>query len=197
MATQEQRPSFGHDIRPLFRPTDVSAMKQMFDLSSYDDVRGNAANIYEALSDGSMPCDGAWPSEQVQLVPGVDGGGLPAMSREDVRAKRVYEPAAPEDGYRVLVDHIWPRGVSKERAKLDEWAKELAPSEELREWFNHVPERFPEFRRRYRAELKSQTKELDELRARARKGRVTVVYAARDEEHNNGIVVAGVLRDGS
>lgn len=119
------------------------------------------------------------------------------MSGEDVRVKRVYEPAASQDGYRVLVDHIWPRGVSKERAKLDEWAKELAPSAELREWFDHVPDRFPEFRRRYRAELKSQRQELGALREHARKGRVTVVYAARDEEHNNAVVVAEVLRDGS
>lgn len=114
----------------------------------------------------------------------------------DVRTKRVYEPAANADGYRVLVDHIWPRGVSKERAKLDEWAKELAPSGELREWFDHVPARFPEFRSRYRKELRSQADELDALRKRARTGRVTVVYAARDEEHNNAVVVAEVLRDG-
>ena len=118
------------------------------------------------------------------------------MTDEDVRAKRVYEPAAPDDGYRVLVDHIWPRGVSREHAKLDEWARQLAPSGELREWFNHIPKRFPEFRKRYRAELKSQTKELDALRARARKGRVTIVYAARDQEHNNAVVVAEALRDG-
>ena len=118
------------------------------------------------------------------------------MTDEDVRAKRVYEPAAPDDGYRVLIDHIWPRGVSHEHAKLDEWARQLAPSDELREWFNHIPKRFPEFRKRYRAELKSQTKELDALRARARKGRVTIVYAARDQEHNNAVVVAEALRDG-
>lgn len=113
----------------------------------------------------------------------------------DVRTKRVYEPAADDDGYRVLVDHVWPRGVSKERAKLDEWAKELAPSGELRTWFDHVPERFPAFRSRYREELKSQADELDALRERARKGRVTVVYAARDEEHNNAAVVAETLLD--
>jgi uncharacterized protein YeaO (DUF488 family) len=108
----------------------------------------------------------------------------------------VYEPAAGDDGYRVLVDHIWPRGVSRERARLDEWAKELAPSGELRTWFDHVPERFPEFRSRYREELRSQAAELDELRRRAGEGRVTVVYAARDEEHNNAVVVAELLLDG-
>ena len=129
-------------------------------------------------------------------VPSVDGCGRSPVTDDDVRAKRVYEPAAPDDGYRVLVDHIWPRGVSREHAKLDEWARQLAPSGELREWFNHIPKRFPEFRKRYRAELKSQTKELDALRARARKGRVTIVYAARDQEHNNAVVVAEALRDG-
>lgn len=115
----------------------------------------------------------------------------------DVQTKRVYEPASPEDGYRVLTDHIWPRGVSKERAALDEWDKDLAPSTELREWFNHIPDRFPEFRTRFRDELKAHEAKLDELRSRARTGRVTIVYAARDEEHNNAVVVAGVLlRDG-
>lgn len=114
----------------------------------------------------------------------------------DVRAKRVYDPAEEEDGYRVLIDHIWPRGVSKERAKLDEWARELAPSDDLRRWFDHVPERFPEFRSRYRAELDEEAEKLTELRDRADKGRVTIVYAARDEEHNNGVVLAELLREG-
>ncbi len=114
----------------------------------------------------------------------------------DVRSKRVYEPVADDDGYRVLVDHVWPRGVSRQRARLDEWARELAPSDELRRWFNHIPARFAEFRSRYCEELKAHAEKLDELRDRARKGRVTVVYAARDEEHNNGIVVAALLRDG-
>lgn len=114
----------------------------------------------------------------------------------DVEAKRAYEPAADGDGYRVLVDHVWPRGVSKERAKLDEWARELAPSDELRRWFDHVPERFAEFRRRYREELEGEGEKLGELRERAGEGRVTVVYAARDEEHNNGVVLAELLREG-
>jgi uncharacterized protein YeaO (DUF488 family) len=114
--------------------------------------------------------------------------------RLDVHTKRVYEPAEPDDGYRVLIDHIWPRGVSKERADLNEWARELAPSDDLRKWFNHIPDRFPEFRSRYRDELKSHTDKLDELRDRARKQRVTIVYAARDEQHNNAVVLAGMLR---
>jgi uncharacterized protein YeaO (DUF488 family) len=112
----------------------------------------------------------------------------------DVRAKRIYDPAEPGDGYRVLIDHIWPRGVSKERARLDQWARELAPSDELRRWFDHVPERFGEFRSRYRKELAAHSELLEDLRDRAREGRVTIVYAARDEQHNNAVVVCEQLR---
>lgn len=119
----------------------------------------------------------------------------PSMSEPTIRAKRVYDAAEPEDGYRVLIDHIWPRGISKERAALDEWAKELAPSAELRRWFNHIPQRFPEFRERYRAELQAHGAELDELRAHAQEKRVTVVYAARDTEHNNAVVLVELLQE--
>lgn len=111
-----------------------------------------------------------------------------------VRTKRAYERAEPSDGYRVLVDRLWPRGVSKDEAQLDEWARELAPSPELRKWFGHVPERFEEFRRRYRAELEPQEEKLRELRRRARGHTVTLVYGARDTEHNGAVVLAGLLR---
>jgi uncharacterized protein YeaO (DUF488 family) len=114
----------------------------------------------------------------------------------DVRLKRAYEPAAPSDGYRVLIDRLWPRGVSRERAHLDEWARELAPSTELREWFAHDPARYPEFRHRYEDELAAQSGKLRELRRRAREGTLTLVYAARDTEHNDAVVVAEVLRRG-
>ena len=114
----------------------------------------------------------------------------------DVQTKRIYEPADRADGYRVLIDHVWPRGVSRERAQLDEWARGLAPSDELRKWFDHVPERFPEFRARYRRELSRHAEPVDELRSRAKKGRVTIVYAARDEKHNNAAVLAELVRDG-
>jgi len=113
----------------------------------------------------------------------------------EVRLKRAYDPAEPGDGYRVLVDRLWPRGVSKERARLDEWARELAPSTELRTWFGHDPERFAEFERRYRAELAAQGQKLDELRRLARKGTLTLVSAARDEEHNDAVVLADLLRE--
>jgi len=113
-----------------------------------------------------------------------------------VRLKRAYEPAASSDGYRVLVDRLWPRGVRREEARLDEWAKELAPSAALRRWFAHDPERFGEFRRRYTAELAAHEEKLGELRRRARNGTLTLVYGARDEEHNDAVVLAELLRAG-
>jgi uncharacterized protein YeaO (DUF488 family) len=113
-----------------------------------------------------------------------------------VRLKRVYEPAAASDGYRVLIDRLWPRGVSRERADLDEWDRELAPSAELRQWFGHEPSRFAEFRRRYEEELRPKRSSIAELRRRAREGTVTLVYSARDPEHNDAVVLAEVLRRG-
>lgn len=118
------------------------------------------------------------------------------MPSLEIRTKRVYDDPTPGDGYRVLIDHVWPRGVSRERAKLDEWARELAPSDELRRWFDHVPERFAEFRARYRKELAEHADRLAELRRRARAEPLTIVYAARDREHNDAVVLAELLRDG-
>ncbi len=114
----------------------------------------------------------------------------------DIRLKRAYVAASPSDGYRVLVDRLWPRGVSKERARLDEWEKELPPSAELREWFGHEPTRFPEFRRRYISELAHSRPRLTALRRRAREGTLTLVYSAKDETHNDAVVLAEVLRRG-
>jgi uncharacterized protein YeaO (DUF488 family) len=114
----------------------------------------------------------------------------------DVRMKRVYEPAASEDGYRVLIDRLWPRGVSRERAQLDEWDRELPPSSELRQWFGHEPSRFEEFRRRYIEELRNERPRIARLRRRARDGTLTLVYSARDTEHNDAVVLAEVLRRG-
>ena len=113
-----------------------------------------------------------------------------------VRAKRIYDAPEAGDGYRVLVDHVWPRGASREAAQLDDWLRELAPSDALRKWFDHVPERFKEFHVRYRDELGAQSELLDDLRRRARKKPLTILYAARDREHNNGVVVAELIRDG-
>jgi uncharacterized protein YeaO (DUF488 family) len=114
----------------------------------------------------------------------------------DVRLKRAYDPAEPADGHRVLIDRLWPRGVSRDRAKLDDWEKELSPSTELRQWFAHEPERFAEFRRRYIEELRKQRPRLASLQRRARQGTLTLVYAAHDTEHNDAVVLAEVLRRG-
>jgi uncharacterized protein YeaO (DUF488 family) len=119
-----------------------------------------------------------------------------STKRIDVRLKRAYEPAAASDGYRVLIDRLWPRGITRDAARLDEWARELAPSGELRRWFGHDPKRFAEFRRRYTAELGGQEEKLRELRRRARGGPLTLVYGAHDTEHNDAVVLAQILRAG-
>ncbi|QGM97058.1 DUF488 domain-containing protein [Methylocystis parvus] len=111
--------------------------------------------------------------------------------------KRAYEPATESDGARVLVDRLWPRGLSKEKAKIDYWAKDVAPSHELRRWFGHEAARWEEFRERYHEELKGPgaQEEIELLRAMARKGRLTLLYAARDEEKNNAAVLRDYLRE--
>ena len=114
----------------------------------------------------------------------------------DVRLKRAYDPSVPADGYRVLIDRLWPRGVSRDRAEIDEWEHELAPSAALRQWFGHEPSRFEEFRRRYIEELRDERPRIAELRRRARAGTLTLVYSARDTEHNDAVVLADVLRRG-
>ena len=111
----------------------------------------------------------------------------------NVRLKRAYEPPEKQDGARILVDRLWPRGVSKEEAQLDEWIKEIAPSAELRTWFGHDPRRWDEFRERYRAELAEHSEKLKDLRRRAREGPITLVYSARDEVHNDAIVLRNVI----
>jgi uncharacterized protein YeaO (DUF488 family) len=111
-----------------------------------------------------------------------------------LRVKRVYEPRAKADGHRILVDRLWPRGLTKKRAAVDEWLKELAPSTELRRWFQHDPKRWPEFQKRYRRELRAQNAVLREIVDRATRGTVTLLYGARDEAHNDAVVLAAVLR---
>lgn len=110
-----------------------------------------------------------------------------------VRLKRAYEPAAAGDGARVLVDRLWPRGVRKEDAALHSWAKDLAPSDVLRRWFGHDPSRWDEFRRRYRSELAEQRDAVAVLRSLARQGTLTLVYGARDTEHNEAVVLRNVI----
>jgi uncharacterized protein YeaO (DUF488 family) len=112
-----------------------------------------------------------------------------------IQIKRIYEPPEPSDGFRVLVDRLWPRGIAKERAGLDLWMKEIAPSTELRRWFGHDPERWTEFQARYRAELHEHGAELAQLRSHARKGTVTLLFGARDFEHNEAVVLREILAE--
>jgi uncharacterized protein YeaO (DUF488 family) len=111
-----------------------------------------------------------------------------------IKLKRVYEPASGVDGTRIFVDRLWPRGLRKEDAAIDHWCKELAASTALRQWFGHKPERWEEFRKRYKAEIAEQPEALAELRSFARKGPITMLFAAHDELHNNAVVLHELLR---
>ena len=115
------------------------------------------------------------------------------LAAKNVKLKRAYEPPAAGDGTRILVDRLWPRGVSKADAAIDQWQKAIAPSTTLRKWFGHDPERWQEFRRRYADEIHKNRKQLDELRACARSDRITLVFAAHDTTHNNAVVLREVL----
>jgi uncharacterized protein YeaO (DUF488 family) len=110
-----------------------------------------------------------------------------------IKLKRAYEAASDDDGVRILVERLWPRGISKEKAKIDEWLKELSPSPELRKWFGHDPERWKEFQKRYRKELDQHQEMAKDLKRRARGKTITFVYAARDEEHNSALLLKEYL----
>lgn len=110
-----------------------------------------------------------------------------------INIKRVYEKPAASDGKRILIDRLWPRGLSKEKAKIDLWLKEVAPSNSLRKWFGHDPAKWGEFKKRYKAELKKNKNAFAELRAKA-KGKATLVYGAKDREHNDAVVLREVLK---
>lgn len=111
-----------------------------------------------------------------------------------IQLKRVYEPPAADDGERILVERLWPRGLSKERAAVDVWLKEVAPSPGLRRWFGHDPDRWEEFRRRYWEELGHNPDAVKVLKQKARRGTVTLVYAARDQEHNGALALQQFLK---
>jgi uncharacterized protein YeaO (DUF488 family) len=117
----------------------------------------------------------------------------PTVPASHIRLKRVYEPPSPEDGLRVLVDRLWPRGLRKADAAIDRWMKDIAPSTELRQWFGHDPERWQEFRRRYARELRQHATTIDELHELAQHKTVTLVFGARDEEHNDAVALREVL----
>lgn len=107
--------------------------------------------------------------------------------------KRAYDAPLPSDGYRVLVDRLWPRGLSRKKLKIDAWMKDLAPSNELRQWFHKDETQWAEFEKRYFRELEAQPDLLNELKAKARLGQVTLVFAKRDEQHNNAVALKGFL----
>jgi len=109
--------------------------------------------------------------------------------------KRVYEEAQEQDGYRLLVDRLWPRGVSKEKAQINEWNKELAPSTELRKWFDHIPERFEEFAKRYEQELSQHQSELSRIAQLASTQKLCLLYGAKDEQHNQAVVLKKILEN--
>jgi uncharacterized protein YeaO (DUF488 family) len=116
-----------------------------------------------------------------------DGASVP------IALKRIYEPVAKDDGARILVDRLWPRGLATAKARLDLWLRDIAPSDELRHWFGHDPKRWPEFKRRYRAELKGRSDELKPIRDALGKGKVTLLFAAKDEAHNNAVVLKEIV----
>jgi uncharacterized protein YeaO (DUF488 family) len=111
-----------------------------------------------------------------------------------IDTKRVYEPPDKEDGIRILVDRLWPRGLTKEKAKVDLWLKEIAPSTELRKWFGHDPDKWKEFRKRYADELKKNKEQVLLLKEQITKGKVTLLYGAKDEEHNEALVLKDWLK---
>jgi uncharacterized protein YeaO (DUF488 family) len=111
----------------------------------------------------------------------------------EIKLKRVYEKSAKEDGTRILVDRLWPRGLTKLKANVDIWLKEIAPSTELRKWFHHDPEKWDEFKKRYRRELENKEELIEALKKELKAGTVTLLYGAKDEEHNEALVLKELL----
>ncbi len=111
-----------------------------------------------------------------------------------IKIKRAYDPVSKDDGRRILVDRLWPRGLSKERLELDRWAKELAPSTELRKWFAHDPHKWTEFQERYKKELDGHEEAINEIADEAKAKSVTLIYGAKDQIHNEAVVLLGVIQ---
>jgi uncharacterized protein YeaO (DUF488 family) len=117
--------------------------------------------------------------------------------REMIKIKRIYDPPASGDGKRILIDRLWPRGLKKEDAKIDEWLRELAPSTELRKWFGHDPEKWVEFKRRFFSELRGRRDLADNIAKAARKGTVTLLFASKEERFNNAAAVKEFIETGA
>lgn len=112
-----------------------------------------------------------------------------------IKVKRIYEAPSKEDGFRILIDRLWPRGVSKEKAKIDLWFKDIAPSDALRKWFGHKEDRWQEFKKKYIKELEGKSQLLKQLNITAKKGDVTLLFAAKDTERNNAIVLKDIMEN--
>ncbi len=110
-----------------------------------------------------------------------------------IKIKRVYDPVLPDDGKRILVDRLWPRGINKGKARIDEWLKDIAPSDNLRKWFSHDPEKWQEFRRRYKKELEKKLELVERIKSQTKKGNITLLFSARDVKYNNAIVLKEVI----
>jgi uncharacterized protein YeaO (DUF488 family) len=110
-----------------------------------------------------------------------------------IQIKRVYDPPSPKDGKRILVDRLWPRGIKKEKLKMDEWLKEIAPSDLLRKWFSHDPRKYEEFKKRYTEELEDKSEILKRIKSEAKRRRVTILFSAKDTEHNHAMVLKELL----
>jgi uncharacterized protein YeaO (DUF488 family) len=116
-----------------------------------------------------------------------------SIAVDHIKLKRAYEPPASDDGTRILIDRLWPRGVKRADAAIDEWMKDIAPSTGLRKWFGHDPARWQEFRRRYQSEIRQHPDEFDRLRTLAQNGPITLVFSAHDEAHNDAVVLKDLL----
>jgi uncharacterized protein YeaO (DUF488 family) len=114
-----------------------------------------------------------------------------------IKVKRIYDSPSRGDGKRILVDRLWPRGVKKDEAKIDEWLKDIAPSDALRKWFGHDPRKWPAFREKYKKELQERSETIGRLRKEAKRGRVTLLFAAKDPEHNNAVVLKELIGRGA
>lgn len=110
-----------------------------------------------------------------------------------IKVKRIYDPVSPDDGKRILVDRLWPRGIKKNEAEINEWLKDIAPSDGLRKWFSHDPNKWQEFKNRYIKELKNNSELIERLKAVAKKEKVTLLFSAKDIEHNNAVVLKEVI----
>ncbi len=110
-----------------------------------------------------------------------------------IKIKRIYDPASRDDGKRIYIDRLWPRGMKKEEAKIDEWLKEISPTDRLRKWFGHDPSKYAEFKRRYKKELEKHSEILERIKKEAKKETVTILFSAKDVEHNNATVMKELL----